>query len=98
KVRVMLHDYAPGRPFKTSKYREPQFDDLSRARVLHIFRDSGGHEAPTEAPFDFSWEPSPVLGGGGGAATGGMIRPASCIRANPGLDRGRCRYLPPLPS
>ena len=64
KVRVMVHDYAPGRPFKTDKYREPQFDDLSRARVLHVFRDHGGHEAPTEAPFDFSWEPSPALGVG----------------------------------
>jgi hypothetical protein len=64
KVRVMVHDYAPGRPFKSDKYREPQFDDLSRARVLHIFRDSGGHEAPTETPFDFSWEPSPALGVG----------------------------------
>jgi hypothetical protein len=64
KVRVMVHDYAPGRPFKTDKYREPQFDDLSRARVLHVFRDNGGHEAPTETPFDFSWEPSPALGVG----------------------------------
>jgi hypothetical protein len=64
KVRVMVHDYAPGRPFKTDKYQEPQFDDLSRARVLHIFRDNGGHEAPTETPFDFSWEPSPALGVG----------------------------------
>jgi hypothetical protein len=64
KVRVMVHDYAPGRPFKTDRYREPQFDDLSRARVLHIFRDTGGHEAPTEAPFDISWEPSPALGVG----------------------------------
>ncbi len=64
KVRVMVHDYAPGRPFQTDRYREPQFDDLSRARVLHIFRDNGGHEAPTETPFDFSWEPSPALGVG----------------------------------
>ncbi len=64
KVRVMVHEYAPGQPFKAGKYREPQFDDLSRARVLHVFRDSGGHEAPTETPFDFSWEPSPALGVG----------------------------------
>lgn len=65
KVRVMVHEYAPGQPFKAgSGYKEPQFDDLSRARVLHIFRDHGGHEAPTETPFDFSWEPAPALGMG----------------------------------
>jgi hypothetical protein len=64
KVRVMVHEYAPGQPFKATGYREPKFDDLSRARVLHVFRDHGGHEAPTETPFDFSWEPSPALGVG----------------------------------
>ncbi|OWK39727.1 hypothetical protein [Fimbriiglobus ruber] len=62
KVRVMVHDYAPGNPFRTTKYLEPQFDDLSRARVMHVFRDSGGDEADVEVPFDFSWEPSPALG------------------------------------
>lgn len=64
KVRVMVHDYAPGKPFRAAEYREPKFDDLSRARVLHVFRDSGGQEAPSETPFDFSWEPSPALGVG----------------------------------
>jgi hypothetical protein len=64
KVRVMVHEYAPGKPFKATGYKEPKFDDLSRARVLHVFRDHGGHEADVEVPFDFSWEPSPVLGAG----------------------------------
>lgn len=64
KVRVMIHEYAPGKPFQATGYREPKFDDLSRARVLHIFRDHGGDEADVEVPFDFSWEPSPVLGMG----------------------------------
>ena len=62
KIRVMVHEYTPGKPFQTTNYNEPQFDELSRARVLHIFRDNGDHEAPVEMPFDFSWEPSPVLG------------------------------------
>ena len=62
KVRVMVHEYAPGKPFRTTNYREPKFDDLSRARVLHVFRDNGGHEEPVENPFDTSWEPSPALG------------------------------------
>jgi hypothetical protein len=64
KVRVMVHEYAPGKPFKATGYKEPKFDDLSRARVLHIFRDHGGEDADVEVPFDFSWEPSPILGAG----------------------------------
>jgi len=62
KVRVMVHEYAPGKPFRAGSYREPKFDDLSRARVLHVFRDNGGHEELVENPFDTSWEPSPALG------------------------------------
>jgi hypothetical protein len=61
KVRVIIHDYAPGQRFEVSGYREPKFDELDRARVMHIFRDNGGEEAVIEDPFDFSWEPSPSL-------------------------------------
>jgi hypothetical protein len=60
KVKVMLHDYEPGNPFRSDLYPEPKFDDLSRVRVLHIFRDRGGHEEHSEPPFDFSWSPAPV--------------------------------------
>lgn len=60
KVRVMIHDYEPGNPFQSELYPEPKFDDLSRVRVLHIFRDRGGHEELVEPPFDFSWTPAPV--------------------------------------
>ena len=62
KVRVMLHDYSPGSEFRATGYPEPQFDDLSRARVLHVFRDRGDQEELDEVPFDFSWEPAPALG------------------------------------
>lgn len=64
KVKVVVHDYAPEKPSRPHGFRETHFDELSRARVLHVFRDSGGEEAPTETPFDFSWEPSPALGVG----------------------------------
>lgn len=60
KVRVMIHDYEPGNPFQSEDYPEPKFDDLSRVRVLHVFRDRGGEEEEVEAPFDFSWTPAPV--------------------------------------
>ena len=61
KVRVMIHEYEPGNPFRSDVYPEPKFDDLSRVRVLHVFRDRGGHEERVEPPFDFSWTPAPAL-------------------------------------
>lgn len=60
KVKVMIHEYEPGNPFRSDIYPEPKFDDLSRVRVLHIFRDRGGHEEHIEPPFDFSWTPAPA--------------------------------------
>jgi hypothetical protein len=62
KVRVMIHEYAPGSKFRASGYKEPGFDELNRARVLHIFKDRGGLEDEIQAPFDESWEPAPALG------------------------------------
>jgi hypothetical protein len=61
KVKVMIHEYEPGNPFRSDMYPEPKFDDLSRVRVLHIFRDRGGHEERVEPPYDFSWTPAPAL-------------------------------------
>lgn len=60
KVRVMIHEYEPGNPFQSELYPEPKWDELSRVRVLHIFRDRGGHEEEVEPPYDFSWTPAPV--------------------------------------
>jgi hypothetical protein len=60
KVKVMIHEYEPGNPFRSDLYPEPKFDDLSRVRVLHIFRDRGGHEELTDPPFDFSSTPAPI--------------------------------------
>jgi hypothetical protein len=63
RVKVMIHDYEPGNPFRSDLYPEPKFDDLSRVRVLHIFRDRGGHEEHVDPPFDFSYTPAPALMG-----------------------------------
>jgi hypothetical protein len=60
RIRVMIHDYAPGNDFRSDLYPEPKFDDVSRFRVLHVFRDRGESEELLDAPFDFSWEPSPM--------------------------------------
>jgi hypothetical protein len=63
KVKVMVHEYEPGNPFRSDLYPEPKFDDLSRVRVLHVFRDRGGHEELADPPFDYSWTPAPALTG-----------------------------------
>jgi hypothetical protein len=60
KVRAMIHEYEPGNPFRSDVYPEPKFDDLSRVRVLHIFRDRGAGEELTDQPFDFSSTPAPA--------------------------------------
>ncbi|MFM8274790.1 MAG: hypothetical protein ACKODX_21000, partial [Gemmata sp.] len=60
KVRAMIHEYEPGNPFKSDLYPEPKFDDLSRVRVLHIFRDRGASEELSDQPFDFSSTPAPA--------------------------------------
>src|SRR6185437_9700478 len=60
KVRVMIHDYEPGNPFQSDLYPEPKLDELSRVRVLHVFRDRGGEEEEVEPPYDFSWTPAPA--------------------------------------
>jgi hypothetical protein len=61
KVRVIVHELSPEKPSTAVKYRQPKFDDLSRGRVLHVFRDRGDSEELSDTPFDFSSEPSPML-------------------------------------
>ncbi len=61
KVRVVVHELSPEKPLVAVKFRQPKFDDLSRGRVLHIFRDRGDHEELADLPFDTSSEPSPLL-------------------------------------
>ena len=63
KIRTMIHECEPESPLRLRRkpgYDEPQFEELSRARILHIFKDDGDHEALVGSPFDTSWEPSPT--------------------------------------
>lgn len=59
-IRVLIHEYQFDDPFKSETYPEPKYDYLGRARILHVFRDRGGHEELIEPPFDFSRRPAPV--------------------------------------
>ncbi|CAN5348281.1 hypothetical protein BH11PLA2_BH11PLA2_41340 [soil metagenome] len=60
KIRVVIHDYEPGNPFELENYPEPKFDDMTRSRILHVFKDRGENEELSDSPFDFSWEPAPM--------------------------------------
>ena len=62
-TRVLIHEFQLSEPFKSETYPEPEFENLGRARILHIFRDRGGHEEFVEPPFDASRSPAPALVG-----------------------------------
>jgi hypothetical protein len=59
-VRVLIHEFQFDEPFKSEIYPEPKYDYLGRARILHVFRDRGGHEELVEPPFDTSRTPAPA--------------------------------------
>jgi len=63
KIKVLIHDFQLDDPFKSETYPEPRFDDLGRARIMHVFRDRGDHEEYVEPPFDFNFEPEPLYVG-----------------------------------
>jgi hypothetical protein len=66
RVRTMIHECAPGAPKVRLRkndeeaFDESQYEEMSRARVLHIFKDDDAADALSEAPFDRFWQPSPA--------------------------------------
>ncbi len=60
-LRVVLHDFELGQPFRKEGYPEPEYEDLARARILHVFKDKGGLEETLDAPTDLVDLPAPVL-------------------------------------
>ena len=63
RVRTMIHECQPDAPRvarrRAAGFDESQYVELSRARVLHVFKDEGDSESTGEVPFDLSWEPAP---------------------------------------
>jgi hypothetical protein len=49
-VRVMIHDFELERPLVRTGYPEPDYEELGRARILHVFRDRGEGWEPSVAP------------------------------------------------
>jgi hypothetical protein len=49
-VRCIVHDFDFDRPLRRKAYPEPDYEELGRARILHVFRDRGDHEELPEIP------------------------------------------------
>ena len=59
-TRIMIHDFVLGNPLKKEHYPEPDYEDVARARILHVFKDRGLDEDEAEAPFDWDRVPEPL--------------------------------------
>ena len=60
-IRVLLHDYVLEEPLVARGYPEPDYEDLGRARILHVFRDRGDGRDETPTPRDVDSLPAPEL-------------------------------------
>ena len=52
-IRAVLHDYVIDEPLRSSRYPEPDYEDLGRARILHVFKDRGEDEEQVVRPTSF---------------------------------------------
>ncbi len=62
-VRVLIHDFDQSLSPRLDRghYPEPDYEDVGRARILHVFKDRG--EEFVETPIPASWEGTPVGSG-----------------------------------
>lgn len=60
-VRVMIHEFRLEPPLLENGYPEPDYEDLGRARILHVFRDRGGDSDVQFVPPNTDLLPEPVL-------------------------------------
>ena len=64
RVRVILHEFSLGGDSLSDKrYPEPDYEEVGRARILHVFRDRGGDVTPVDSPVESDLLPAPVLVG-----------------------------------
>jgi len=59
-VRAIMHELSGESPFRSATYPEPDYQDIARARILHLFRDRGGDDARDLVPSDFFDLPLPL--------------------------------------
>ena len=60
-VRVLIHDFRLDDPFHSETYPEPDYEDVGRARILHVFRERGEEDDEVETPIDMRGIPVPCL-------------------------------------
>ena len=60
KIRVIIHEYTLQKPLIKPKYPEPDYEEVGRARILHIFRDRGDDEEQAPTPDESDHLLSPV--------------------------------------
>lgn len=61
-LRIIVHEYELGNPLRRRGYPEPDYEQLGRARILHVFKDRGEPRQPQPDPVDRDDVPIPVLG------------------------------------
>jgi hypothetical protein len=59
-TRVLIHDYELGNPLIKHGYPEPDYEDIGRARVLHVFTDRGEQDTPQTTPDERTGRPTPA--------------------------------------
>jgi len=57
---VVIHDFTLDEPLKKDRYPEPDYRNLSRGRILHVFRDRGGEDETDDTPATPEHELTPV--------------------------------------
>jgi len=60
-TRVLIHEFVLNEPFRSEVYPEPDYENLGRARILHVFRDRGEQDEPLDIPRDTTDIPVPSL-------------------------------------
>jgi hypothetical protein len=60
-VRVLIHEIVLEEPLRQTRYPEPDYDGVGRARILHVFRDRGGEPERERTPKDRGRLPAPRL-------------------------------------
>ncbi len=60
-VRVVIHEFTMEEPFKDQGYPDVNYEEIGRARILHVFKDRGGQEDMPEIPIDSDLVRHPAL-------------------------------------
>jgi len=59
-VRVVVHEHPGERHLRPKFWKEPDYEGVGRARILHVARDRPDDVESFERPFDTDWAPAPA--------------------------------------